>query len=1833
MFSKTPTYYNQTTFPLFILLLVLQLVSFIPTAAAQAPSFCGSFGPFQAPTNNPDSIVFDRFGNTYLRGDLMGNNLGSVTFRDCTAGYFELQVDDSIPAAEEAVICQVFSDVSALILRRQLIGNCGDPVPQPTINIQVGIQVDPNGIEDGRLGVASPFYIPLRDDCSNDSEGVQQSNIMRKLNGEPLRSNPDGVLCIDIDPPNAYYYGDDPNGIDTSQYDLYSIVLHEVMHLVGYSGVTGMDGQPNTAFSFSYSEWDRILHTTTAYDPGGNSQNVTPLLTSNCVDNCYQLNDSTFASIQDFQDAVTGNCTNNDIDIIVGNTGLAPILGGSGNFPNQISHLNPTCGNPNYVMQPSLDTGVVRRTLTIAETNILCELGYQTPDCNGCFMAVSENSIINNSHQDNCCDLFYNACVDQPLLIPINDLLCNDFTNGAELELTSVYAPFSTNTYSVRIVGNNIEFTSSDPGFYIGVNYTVEGCNCKLLNGQFSVNVSPCEIECETSDPCQDILCLNGFEDYQITAGGGASNFFFPDEPFWIDNPNNNSPDVHHCSVTNNTYIYCGNFGASLGTEGFAVPLDYPVDPGCSVMLSLDLSQVAGLPTPASMVVKGSDQYPCTIVGSTIGAACDNADCGGSNQNYTCLGIIQTTSSSTLNVCPVNWNTHQLPWTNDQSYPINVLIFHPLTFDQGGGRNSILVDNITASLSCNNSNITTTHSTSPQATCSGGELAIQYSVCATTNSTQLDYTILLPNGASLVSGNLTGNLNISGGSCEEVSITVALDNGLAAGQILGFALEYTSLGDCAAYHFETVVSDFPDAGFTPSVDCGSVAFTSTDTSSGAIHFWSFGDGQFSSQAAPLNTYGNTGSFTVTHTVTNECGSTTTTQTITIVDLTPPDSDFMFDIENCSTIVNFFSMSMSGETHQWDFDGNFSTIESTDANPVFDFLAPGTYTATHFAINGCSISTSTQIITVEECTTGPCDCPNTITGGLLSKMRLPADTLDNTDTCLSISGTLVVDIPYHITGGEIQMQPGSRIIVSNLQQLELMGVDVHGCDQMWQGIEVRSFGNLTMRQSMIQDAHWGIQAHHWANVDIGRSVFNNNYIGIYTAPTGGFGQFVNMAIANSSFIGTDELLPRYPGQPTTISNRSRSGVELYNTHSSVIGGQRGRPLANSFSGMHYGVYAKDCFGISILRPQIHDLIEVAAGVYLDNSTDIAMESAEISGVDYGLWGLRSSPTISQGNIDSRREGVLLQNGRGRSALIQNIGITSPRTCVFISDYSGSTGQVEVRECTLFKRDGLNAGAAIYVNNCSKRLIIDENPSIAFSKRGFGIWIANSVGPITIEDNPLIYSTGNDFANMGIRLSNVSGAQVYNNYVNNSGNHAIAAFDSPGNLYCCNQVNKARDGVFFGGGCAGTILKNTDFGAHRFGLNMFNAVVSLQNLYGNSWIGADCEVFDAVFNSTDGFSDIFQSRFFTNRTYIPRGHEFIGIFGGGTPQEWFSFEPEFDPHCTFYCDEPPHLLPPHSPCTHLAFSEEINEIDLWAASESGSDDPLSKGVHHREQRHLLKKLNCLPTLQGMDHATDQFYQTAQGASLGQFHEQHQAIQNLFAFSPTEELNVFYNERENLNQYISQLDSIYWSEGIDTIMMQLGNILTSIGQLETTEWQQTLEQAESLSISNQSLSENELYENNEKAINEIILATVAQGIYEFTPEQMNAIETIAEQCPLSDGSAVHIARGLQAIYAPQWYDDQQICQVARERRSAASQANDNYAIQVYPNPVSDILHIQLEKHKEESLVVEFYTIDGRAYRTFSIHTSRDIQLGSWPSGIYFYHITDHTGRRVIQDRLIKD
>ncbi len=166
-------------------------------------------------------------------------------------------------------------------------------------------------------------------------------------------------------------------------------------------------------------------------------------------------------------------------------------------------------------------------------------------------------------------------------------------------------------------------------------------------------------------------------------------------------------------------------------------------------------------------------------------------------------------------------------------------------------------------------------------------------------------------------------------------------------------------------NFITVNAD-PSAGFTSSVNGATASFTNNSANANS-YAWDFGDGNSSTENNPVHTYSADGTYTVTLTATNPCGTSTFTQTVTIA--TPPTAGFSATpTADCGPLtVQFTSVSSANSTDFfWEFPGGTPTT-STAQNPVVVYNTPGTYSVTLTVSNaqGSNSATQTNYITVFE----------------------------------------------------------------------------------------------------------------------------------------------------------------------------------------------------------------------------------------------------------------------------------------------------------------------------------------------------------------------------------------------------------------------------------------------------------------------------------------------------------------------------------------------------------------------------------------------------------------------------------------------------------------------------------------------------------------------------------------------------------------------------------------------------------------------------------------------------------------------------------------------------
>ncbi|MEN0003156.1 MAG: PKD domain-containing protein [Bacteroidota bacterium] len=120
--------------------------------------------------------------------------------------------------------------------------------------------------------------------------------------------------------------------------------------------------------------------------------------------------------------------------------------------------------------------------------------------------------------------------------------------------------------------------------------------------------------------------------------------------------------------------------------------------------------------------------------------------------------------------------------------------------------------------------------------------------------------------------------------------------------------------------------------------------------------WDFGDTNSSTETEPVHTYLQDGTYTITLTATNECGSETITQTITIQTL--PDADFAATTQaGCAPFVVQFESSASANTDSlsWFFQGG-NPMTSSLETPAVTYESAGIFSVSLIAVNGAGADT-------------------------------------------------------------------------------------------------------------------------------------------------------------------------------------------------------------------------------------------------------------------------------------------------------------------------------------------------------------------------------------------------------------------------------------------------------------------------------------------------------------------------------------------------------------------------------------------------------------------------------------------------------------------------------------------------------------------------------------------------------------------------------------------------------------------------------------------------------------------------------------------------------------
>lgn len=467
--------------------------------------------------------VFDRFGNECPLNNLSltaarpGSNssysASAIPTNTCSAGYFDLYFAagsyfDLTPAAA-AVICQVFTDISSLISSPLSVGS-------NTVN-RINIYCANNGASApaGALAAASGFYLmPLNP--INPNAGIVDNQIQKALiSGQnPFANLPIGVfpgssnfysgyIYINPTPPSPWHLNTAVATINATDFDLYSIMLHEVTHALGFHSFLYIVNQSLAGAGNNYfTRYDQYLTNSAGTpllagpSPACSNSSLTLQGPTSAISPSYCVGGGTDASTC----SIAARYISPNVNVAV-YTPLCYEIGSS------MSHFEDMCSVPAsfssvatcsvsppgiynnlyYVMSNANGTGncYVKRQLKPEERYVLCDLGYSvnttytssaaSPTISSGYTVTTgvagstvnyggsacQGSNIWGMHDGFAGNLFTYTTSTSVFTVLTSSLLSNDATSAASVTCVEV---IFNNAATVSMSGGTLTVNSPAPG-------------------------------------------------------------------------------------------------------------------------------------------------------------------------------------------------------------------------------------------------------------------------------------------------------------------------------------------------------------------------------------------------------------------------------------------------------------------------------------------------------------------------------------------------------------------------------------------------------------------------------------------------------------------------------------------------------------------------------------------------------------------------------------------------------------------------------------------------------------------------------------------------------------------------------------------------------------------------------------------------------------------------------------------------------------------------------------------------------------------------------------------------------------------------------------------------------------------------------------------------------------------------------------------------------------------------------------------------------------------------------------------------------------------------
>lgn len=698
---------------------------------------------------------------------------------------------------------------------------------------------------------------------------------------------------------------------------------------------------------------------------------------------------------------------------------------------------------------------------------------------------------------------------------------------------------------------------------------------------------------------------------------------------------------------------------------------------------------------------------------------------------------------------------------------------------------------------------------------------------------------------------------------------------------------------------------------------------------------------------------------------------------------------------------------------------------------------------------------------------PCNTAYNINGNpsiYISQTNLPPTTFNG--PCLSIAGNLIINTNYTFQGGEIRMEPGSSITITNNSTVRFLNVNsnggIHGCDKMWKGITVEKGSTLEFTNNVISDAENAVHFINQPTINAPSTLknftsnyFTKNVIGLFL--DNDFSMFnlgegiINLAgtsvLEGNEFSCNDGgntcvLLPDYPGQ-LNHQNQTVAGIKITN-YTFSIGGNR-------FKGLRNGIFANFSV-LSINKSRFTKIWPLSIpldnklqypdgdGITANNSI-CAVDKCDFRELYRGINGARSSFVTSYNVMVNVIHGIHNENCSGL-AIHQNENILYKGIGINIDRWAA---ELNVKSSLKIQNNDINAYSPNEFTNPVSGIRVDklagdftsnigliENNTQLTNVRSNGIEILNT-NKMQVKGNSISHTLYNGTPPVGtgfkggisIYLANAQNCLIKENYVQlgissqDGYTNGIMSTISPNNRYCCNTTSNQREGIRFIGVNNADYIRHNNIHTHTNGLRIDEGLIGIQDpltqlygLSGNKWNNSALTGGFNAFNNSADKPTILQSKIISNTCNVPYWPSSISpaqTCPGGIG-DWFE-RPTGTNYNIKSCGS-------DGLCNDLApglIAESVDSIisdaDVFIARGTYNHPAFKAAFNFDAQLNLYTRLKNFPYLLGLNSSVDSFYTANLNSNINQAFEINKKFAEIYHLQGPESIVL-----ENLtNSYI--------------------------------------------------------------------------------------------------------------------------------------------------------------------------------------------------------------------------